>query len=62
MNAVSAAAYRARFSEYDRQRILADKDRGEEFFRKHSAPFDVIVRSALDADIVVRARKEAIDV
>lgn len=48
IRAVSTACYRARFSEYDRERILADPERGEEFFRKNSAPFDGLTRHYLD--------------
>lgn len=46
---VSTAVYRSRFSDDDRQRILADPERGEGFFARNSASFDGLTRSYLDA-------------
>jgi hypothetical protein len=48
VRAVSAACYRSRFSEFDRQRIIADPERGEEFFVRNSGCFDSLTRHYLD--------------
>jgi hypothetical protein len=49
IRAVSTSVYRARFSEADRMKVLADPDRGEDFFVRNSASFDSLTRSYLDA-------------
>jgi len=60
VRAVSTAAYRSRFSEFDRERILADPKRGEDFFVKNSAAFDAITRSVLDAVNGLGLRKRSV--
>jgi hypothetical protein len=57
---VSTAVYRSRFSEDDRMRILADPDRGEEFFHRNSTSFDSMTRSYLDALNAIGLEKRAI--
>jgi hypothetical protein len=57
---VSTAVYRSRFSEDDRMRILADPDRGEDFFARNSSSFDSLTRSYLDALNVIGLQQRAI--
>jgi hypothetical protein len=57
---VSTAVYRSRFSEDDRQKILADADRGEDFFARNSASFDGLTRSYLDALNAIGLQQRAI--
>jgi hypothetical protein len=57
---VSTAVYRSRFSEDDRMRILADPDRGEDFFARNSTSFDGLTRSYLDALNAIGLQQRAI--
>lgn len=57
---ISTAAYRARFSADDVERILADPKRGEAFFTRNSGSYDGLTRAYLDAINAAGLRPRAI--
>lgn len=57
---VSTAVYRARFSVYDLERILADPERGEAWLVRNSVSYDALTRAYLDAINAIGLRERSI--